>query len=67
MTGTRWVLFVIPAEAGIQGPRLSESSESLNLGDISTSGFHVTATARRAEIIFQHGLICVIERPKYAH
>jgi len=32
MTGTRWVSFVIPAKAGIQSPRLSESSEPLNLG-----------------------------------
>jgi hypothetical protein len=32
MTGTRWVLFVIPAKAGIQSTRLSRSSEPLNLG-----------------------------------
>jgi len=32
MTGTRRVLFVIPAKAGIQNTRFSESSEPLNLG-----------------------------------
>jgi hypothetical protein len=32
MTGTRWVLFVIPAKAGIQSTPLSKSSEPLNLG-----------------------------------
>jgi len=32
MTGTKWVSFVIPAKAGIQGSCLRVTSESLNLG-----------------------------------
>jgi hypothetical protein len=40
MTGTRWVLFVIPAKAGIQSPRLSEFWEPLNLGSRNNADFN---------------------------
>jgi hypothetical protein len=55
---TGWVLLVIPAKAGIQSTRLSESSESLNLRNTQVSiGFNILYQALDLSILLAS--ICI--------